>query len=56
MTGDGSRSALLDRLALGERLRNELGAAVAVASDESQLEDAVDGLVAGRADLVEVVS
>ena len=54
LTGDGSRSALLDRLAFGERLRNELGVPVAVRSDESHLDDAVDGLVAGRADLVEI--
>lgn len=50
--GDSSRGALLDRLALGERLRAELGAVVAVQCAPGQLGDAVDGLVAGRADLV----
>jgi len=52
LTGPGSRSALLDRLALGERIRSELGVVVAVSSDEHHLGDAVDGLVAGRADLI----
>ena len=56
LVGHGSRSALLDRLALGERIRSELGALVAVRCDERHLGDAVDGLVAGRADLVEVGS
>jgi anthraniloyl-CoA monooxygenase len=56
LTGAESRSALLDRLALGERLRSELGAVIAVRCDRSQLADAIDGLVAGRADLVEVAS
>ena len=31
LTGDGSRGALLDRLALAERVRTELGFPVAVA-------------------------
>jgi anthraniloyl-CoA monooxygenase len=52
--GGNSRGELLDRLALGERLRSELGAVVAVSCGEDQLGDAIDGLVAGRADLVEV--
>lgn len=50
--GSPSRGALLDRLALGERLRAELGEVVAVQCEPDQLADAVDGLVAGRADLV----
>jgi anthraniloyl-CoA monooxygenase len=54
LTGASSREALLDRLALGERLRTELGAVVAVGCDRSQLADAIDGLVAGRADLVSI--
>ena len=54
LTGESSRGALLDRLALAERVRFELGRPVAVSSEASQLADAVDGLVAGRADLVEV--
>jgi anthraniloyl-CoA monooxygenase len=54
LTGGRSRGELLDRLALGERLRTELGAVIAVRCAPDQLEDAVDGLVAGRADLVEL--
>jgi anthraniloyl-CoA monooxygenase len=54
LSGPRSRDALLDRLALGERVRSELGAVVAVSCDERQLPDVVDGLVAGRADLAEV--
>ena len=54
LDGGGSRGELLDRLALGERLRTELGAVIAVRCAREQLGDAVDGLVAGRADLVEV--
>jgi anthraniloyl-CoA monooxygenase len=52
--GGRSRGELLDRLALGERLRSELGAVIAVSCEHDQLPDAVDGLVAGRADLIEV--
>jgi anthraniloyl-CoA monooxygenase len=54
LTGPESRSALLDRLAVGERIRSELGAIVAVSSDARYLGDAVDGLVAGRTDLIAV--
>jgi anthraniloyl-CoA monooxygenase len=54
LSGPDTRGALLDRLAFGERLRAELGMVVAVRCDRAQLADAIDGLVAGRADLVEV--
>lgn len=54
LTGPSSRRALLDRLALGERIRTELGAIVAVRSDDRHLSDAVDGIVAGRVDLVTI--
>ena len=54
LTGPASRDAVLDRLALGERVRAALGAVVAVSCEEEQLPDVVDGLVAGRADLAEV--
>jgi anthraniloyl-CoA monooxygenase len=54
LTGAGSRGALLDRLALGERIRSELGLRVTVTCAEGQLPDAVDGIVAGRTDLVKV--
>jgi len=52
LTGGDSRGALLDRLALGERIRSELGVAVAVSSPREHLGDAIDGLVAGRTDLI----
>jgi len=52
LTGTDDRSAVLDRLAVGERLRAQLGALVAVAVDRAHLQDAADGLVAGRTDLV----
>jgi anthraniloyl-CoA monooxygenase len=54
LTGPPSREAVLDRLALGERVRSELGAVVAVSCERSELSDVVDGLIAGRADLAEV--
>jgi anthraniloyl-CoA monooxygenase len=54
LTGGSSRGELLDRLALGERLRTELGAVIAIRCAREQLGDAIDGLVAGRADLVEL--
>jgi anthraniloyl-CoA monooxygenase len=50
--GDRSRESLLDRLAVGERVRKEVGVPVAVVSEPDQLGDVADGLVAGRADLV----
>jgi anthraniloyl-CoA monooxygenase len=56
LTGPDARGALLDRLALGERLRSELGVVVAVRCDRALLADAIDGLVAGRADLVELAT
>jgi anthraniloyl-CoA monooxygenase len=52
LTGADDRSAVLDRLAVGERLRTQLGALVAVTVDGAHLQDAADGLVAGRTDLV----
>jgi anthraniloyl-CoA monooxygenase len=54
LTGLPSRSGLLDRLALGERIRNEIGVAVAVQSAADQLADVADGIVAGRADVAVV--
>jgi anthraniloyl-CoA monooxygenase len=54
LTGPSNRGALLDRLALGERVRSELGAVIAVRCQPDQLSDVVDGLVAGRADLVTI--
>jgi anthraniloyl-CoA monooxygenase len=52
LVGEPSRDALLDRLTFGERIRRELGGLVAVDCSRDHLDDAVDGLVAGRTDLV----
>jgi len=51
LAGGRTREALLDRLAVGERLRRELDVPVAVVSDRDHLADVADGIVAGRADL-----
>lgn len=52
LRGGGDRSDVLDRLALGERLRTQLGVTVTTRMARSDLADAADGLVAGRTDLV----
>jgi anthraniloyl-CoA monooxygenase len=52
LTGEDSRSALLDRLAVGERIKTELPALVGVTAGPDHLRHAADGIVAGRADLV----
>jgi anthraniloyl-CoA monooxygenase len=52
LIGRADRSAVLDRLAVAERLRGELTAAIGVTVDEPQLALGADGLVAGRADFV----
>lgn len=54
LSGAADRYAVLDRLALAERVRNELGAIVIVAVGADHLPDAADGLVAGRTDLITV--
>jgi anthraniloyl-CoA monooxygenase len=54
LTGDGSRAGLLDRLAFGERIRNEVGVPVAVVTAPDHLSDVADGIVAGRTDRVVV--
>lgn len=54
LTGSDTRAALLDRLALGERVRSETAAVVTVQGPIDHLADLVDGLVAGRTDLVSV--
>ncbi|MER5436934.1 FAD-dependent monooxygenase, partial [Streptomyces sp. NPDC002588] len=48
LTGQDTRSALLDRLALGERIKTELPALVDVTASQEHLRHAVDGVVAGR--------
>ena len=52
--GPPSRSDVLDRLALAERVRRETSAVVAVSGPMEHLPDLVDGLVAGRTDLVSI--
>jgi anthraniloyl-CoA monooxygenase len=54
LDGDASRGGLLDRLAFGERVRNEVGLSVDVVSGPDQLSDVADGIVAGRTDRVVV--
>jgi anthraniloyl-CoA monooxygenase len=54
LTGDHSRRGLLDRLAFGERVRNEVGVPVTVVTDPDHLSDVADGIVAGRTDRVVV--
>jgi anthraniloyl-CoA monooxygenase len=53
LTGADSRTALLDRLAVGERIKSELSAVVDVTASPEHLRHAADGIVAGRADLVD---
>ncbi len=52
LTGPAGRAALLDRLAVAERIRRDLGAVTEVSVPAEHLGLAVDGLVAGRADLI----
>jgi anthraniloyl-CoA monooxygenase len=54
LEGEPSRLALLDRLAVGERVRAELGAVVSVTSTADNLKDVADGLLADRTDLVTI--
>jgi anthraniloyl-CoA monooxygenase len=56
LTGKATRSGLLDRLALGERIRTEVGVRVHVAALAEHLDDVAGGLVAGRADLTSVAA
>lgn len=55
LAGNSQRTALLNRLALGERIRNELNVAVVVTVPPAHVHDAADALVAGRADLIAIV-
>lgn len=50
--GANTRSAVLDRLAVAERIRREVPLAVGVTLDQQYLELAAAGLVSGRIDLV----
>jgi anthraniloyl-CoA monooxygenase len=52
LTGADQREAVLDRLAFGERLRTDTGVPVVVSAPAELAGDLVDGILAGRTDLV----
>ena len=52
--GRPGRPALLDRLALAERIRRQTKLFTVVGAPAGHIDDLVDGLVAGRADLVAI--
>ena len=54
LAGGGTRADVMDRLAVAERIRNETGRAVAIRAGSDQMDIVADGIVAGRADLLQV--
>jgi anthraniloyl-CoA monooxygenase len=52
LEGQPGRPALLDRLALAERIRHQAKLFTVVGAPAAHIDDLVDGIVAGRADLV----
>jgi anthraniloyl-CoA monooxygenase len=54
LQGRPDRPALLDRLALAERIRRQTKLFTVVGAPASHIDDLVDGIVAGRADLVAI--
>jgi anthraniloyl-CoA monooxygenase len=54
LEGQPGRPALLDRLALAERIRHQTKLFTVVGAPAAHIDDLVDGIVAGRADLVAV--
>jgi anthraniloyl-CoA monooxygenase len=52
LEGRPGRPALLDRLALAERIRHQTKLFTVVGGPTDHIDDLVDGIVAGRADLV----
>jgi anthraniloyl-CoA monooxygenase len=54
LQGRAGRPALLDRLALAERIRRQTKLFTVVGAPADHIDDLVDGLVAGRADLVAI--
>lgn len=56
LVGADTRLALLDRLALAERIRTEVGLRVQVAAPPQHLDDVADGLISGRLDLTSLSS
>jgi hypothetical protein len=55
VTGDGSREALVDRVALCERIVNETSLAVVAVGQHGQEGDLADALIARRAHLAETI-
>jgi 2-polyprenyl-6-methoxyphenol hydroxylase-like FAD-dependent oxidoreductase len=54
LEGQPGRTALLDRLALAERIRRQTKLFTVVSAPADHIGDLVDGIVAGRADLVAI--
>ena len=54
LIGRPGRPALLDRLALAERIRRQTKLFTVVGASAEHIDDLVDGIVAGRADLVAI--
>lgn len=54
LTGGHTRSDVMNRLAVAERIRSETGTAVAIQARQDQLDIVADGIVAGRADLIQL--
>lgn len=54
LAGGGTRFDVMDRLAVAERIRTETGSPVAIRVRSDQLDIVADGIVAGRADLVQL--
>jgi anthraniloyl-CoA monooxygenase len=54
LQGRPGRPALLDRLALSERIRRQTKLFTVVGASAGHIDDLVDGIVAGRADLVAI--
>ncbi|MFY9931592.1 MAG: FAD-dependent monooxygenase [Streptosporangiaceae bacterium] len=54
LAGDGSREALVDRAAVGERIVNETHLVVVAVGHDGQADDLADALIARRAHLVEI--
>src|ERR1700685_1771936 len=54
LEGRPGRPALLDRLALAERIRRQTKLFTVVCAPTDHIDDLVDGIVAGRADLVAI--
>jgi anthraniloyl-CoA monooxygenase len=54
LSGGDARSDVMDRLAVAERIRCETGTAVAIRAQPDHLDIVADGIVAGRADLIQL--